>query len=87
MHHQHNHDGSHPSNTPAVRFRETRWLTVALIAVTAFLGIQTVQLVSLRRSLAAAPAASAVLPSSAAAPGVAPLPSSLQNLPNMVGGC
>lgn len=87
MHHQHDQHLAHQSNAPAAKPGETRWLTVALIAVTAFLGIQTVQLVSLRRSLAAEPAASAVLPSGAAAPTAAPLPSSLQNLPNMVGGC
>ena len=60
---------------------QDRILTITLGAVALALALQTLQL----SGRPAAPTAAAVTaPASAAA---APLPSSIQNLPNMVGGC
>ena len=66
---------------PAVRPAQDRILTITLGAVALALALQTLQ-------LSGRPAAStaAAAPASVSAP-AAPLPSSIQNLPNMVGGC
>lgn len=80
----------HPTADTAAASGTLRFIVPALVVVTVVLGIQTLQLVGLQRSFkggvaaAATSAPAAAASTSGAAP---PLPSSLQNLPNMVGGC
>jgi len=72
--------------TAATGGQAVKFLLPAMVVVAALLGAQTVQLISLQRTLkpTAAAAATVAPATSGSAP---PLPSSLQNLPNMVGGC
>ncbi len=66
---------------PIARPSSDRILTITLGAVAFALALQTLQL----SGRPAAPTAAATTPPASAA--AAPLPSSVQNLPNMVGGC
>lgn len=59
-----------------------------MVGVALLLGVQTAQLISLKKTLQPAAAAASTTPTSGTGGTTAPpLPSSLQNLPNMVGGC
>lgn len=86
----HHEAGANPRPTDTAAAPGTlRFIVPALLVVMVVLGIQTLQLVGLQRTLKGGVAQASTSAPAAAAPSDAapPLPSSLQNLPNMVGGC